>query len=252
MTFHPLTPAEPEPEPYRFQAWHGLVLVGVMTLSVPGIALMLDDDGPRVPVDTAGGTYAGLADTAAGGGGAEGVVDLTEAPSLAIYTIPVGVAITIDGQSAGVSPYRSGDLERRAYHVTLRADGYAPIDTVVHLDEYPRSLLAVDLVPDGSRPIPPAVEAPVRSPDEPPPAPAAPPTAPVDDRPSELTVSVIPWGSIYLDGQIVARETDVRQSFTLPPGRHTVAAEHPTLGRTETTVNLRPGASRSVTLELSP
>lgn len=252
MAFHPLMPADPEPEPFRFQPWHGLVLVGVMTIGVPGIALLLDDDGHTVPVETGGGgAYAGVADTALGGG-AEGVVDLSEPPSLAIYTIPVGVSIVIDGQPAGVSPYRSGDLERRPYSISLHAAGYVTIDTVVHLEEHPRSLLAVDLVPDGGhppgRPADPMTGAPpTAQPATPPPAPT-----PVDDRPSELTVSVVPWGSIYVDGQLVARETDVRQTFTLPPGRHTVAAEHPTLGRTETTVDLRPGGSRTVTLELSP
>jgi hypothetical protein len=251
MAFHPLTPAEPEPEPYRFQAWHGLVLVGVMTLGLPGLVLLFGDDEPAVPTETGeSGAYAGLPDTSLGGG-AEGVIDLSEPPSLAIYTIPVGVSITIDGQPAGVSPYRSGDLERRAYSVSLRAAGYASVDTVVHLDEHPRSLLAVDLVPDGSRPLPPVAAPVVEAAPQQAPA-AAPAPAAVDDRPAELVVSVVPWGSIYVDGQLVARETDVRQTFTLPPGRHTIAAEHPTLGRTETTVDLRPGRSRTVTLELSP
>ena len=63
-------------------------------------------------------------------------------------------------------------------------------------------------------------------------------------------MTVSPWGSIYVDGQLLARETDVRQTFDLPPGSHRVAAEHPQLGRREVVVQVRPAQSTSVTLEL--
>jgi hypothetical protein len=128
-------------------------------------------------------------------------------------------------------------------------------------------LLAVDLVPDGSRPVATVTEPPTDMPTTttmPLPtasqgvAPAQPPAPgslpglpdPIDYSPAELRVTVVPWGSIYIDGQLVVRETDVRQTFTLPPGPHTIAAEHPTLGRTEATIDLIPGSTRSVTLEL--
>lgn len=245
MAFQPLTPAEPQREPFRFQAWHGLVVVGALTIAVPGAVLL----ARRPPPPPAPGTvlYGEPADTALGGGRSEGGVNLApdQAPTLAIYTVPVGVEITLDGEQAGRSPFRLTDAERRPYRVALRADGYVPVDTVMHLDVNPRSLLAIDLVPDGTRPVPPAGAVVEAAPAE---APAVP--APVDDRPGELSVAVVPWGTIYVDGQLMARETDVRQSFSLPPGTHTVAAEHPSLGRREIRVEIRPGQSRSVTVEL--
>ena len=247
MAFHPLTPAEPPPEPFQPKAWHGMVLVGALIVVVPGIVLLARRDTPAPVPPSASGAYSEMRDTALGGGGEIGIgLGASETPSLAVYTIPVGVQITLDGAPAGVTPYRASDLERRPYRVSLRADGYLPIDTLARLDVTPRALLAVDLVADPSRPPPPPASIAEVTP---PPAPAP---APVDDRPGELTIAVVPWGTITVDGQVRARETDMRQTFSLAPGSHRVVAEHPTLGRREFNVEVRPGRTTDLSVELTP
>ena len=66
-----------------------------------------------------------------------------------------------------------------------------------------------------------------------------------------LAVVVRPWGTIFVDGATLARETDVQHSTTLPVGEHRIRAMHPTLGSREVTVTVRPGATAHVEIDLN-
>ena len=60
-------------------------------------------------------------------------------------------------------------------------------------------------------------------------------------RAGTLKVLVKPWGSIYINGALHQRETDVRYATSLPPDVYRVTAVHPTLGTSEHTVRVTAG-----------
>jgi hypothetical protein len=65
-----------------------------------------------------------------------------------------------------------------------------------------------------------------------------------------LSVVVRPWGSVYIDGALHARDTDVRFDASLPVGRHHVRVVHPELGVQERTVEVRADRPASATFYL--
>lgn len=77
---------------------------------------------------------------------------------------------------------------------------------------------------------------------------------PVDVAPvpqtGHLSVVVRPWGSVYIDGTLYARDTDVRFDASLPVGRHHVRVVHPELGTQERTVEVRADRPASATFHL--
>jgi hypothetical protein len=66
-----------------------------------------------------------------------------------------------------------------------------------------------------------------------------------------LRVTVRPWATIMVDGEVRARETDVPYSAPLPPGRHHVLAIHPFLGTRQATVTISPDATSDVVLDFN-
>jgi hypothetical protein len=66
-----------------------------------------------------------------------------------------------------------------------------------------------------------------------------------------LSVLVRPWGSIYIDGRLKERNTDVRYSTPLKAGQYVLRVEHPTLGVREQVVEIRNGETQHLVLDLS-
>ncbi|MGI9173809.1 MAG: SPOR domain-containing protein [Rhodothermales bacterium] len=66
-----------------------------------------------------------------------------------------------------------------------------------------------------------------------------------------LKVLVKPWGSIYIDGELRQRETDLPYAAPLTPDTYRVTAVHPTLGTWERTVYVAPGEEASVVVDLN-
>ena len=66
-----------------------------------------------------------------------------------------------------------------------------------------------------------------------------------------LKVLVKPWGSIYIDGELRQRETDLPYAAPLAPDTYRVTAVHPTLGRWERTVYVAPGEEASVVVDFN-
>lgn len=66
-----------------------------------------------------------------------------------------------------------------------------------------------------------------------------------------LSVLVRPWGSIYIDGRLKQRNTDVRYSTPLKAGRYVLRVEHPALGVREQVVEIRNGETQHLVLDLS-
>jgi hypothetical protein len=65
-----------------------------------------------------------------------------------------------------------------------------------------------------------------------------------------LRVLARPWGTIYVNGTLQARETDVWYETLLPVGTHRVTAVHPSLGTHAQTVEVRPDEETSVVIDL--
>ncbi len=66
-----------------------------------------------------------------------------------------------------------------------------------------------------------------------------------------LKVLAYPWGSIYIDGRLHKRNTDVWYSTRLPAGSYRVKVIHPALGTKERVVTLEGGAERAIIFNLN-
>jgi|GEM_PF-5001457 len=65
-----------------------------------------------------------------------------------------------------------------------------------------------------------------------------------------ISVRVKPWGSIFVDGRLLARNTDLRHAVEVEPGTHRLRVEHPALGSHEIEVTVRPGMTLEVPVDL--
>ncbi len=61
----------------------------------------------------------------------------------------------------------------------------------------------------------------------------------------KIAVLVLPWGNIYLDGQLKKRETNIREYFVLPAGKHTLKITHPTFGECREIIEVQPDTTLS-------
>ncbi len=84
------------------------------------------------------------------------------------------------------------------------------------------------------------------------PSPPEPPQAPpLVDGPGQVELVVIPWGTVFVDGQKRGNTPFVRV-LTLTAGDHRVRVEHPTFGGAERSVLVRTGQSTRLELDLRP
>lgn len=63
---------------------------------------------------------------------------------------------------------------------------------------------------------------------------------------SKLQILVLPWGNIYIDSQLKKQESNIRETFVLPVGKHTIKITHPVFGQCEQTVDLKPDSTLSL------
>jgi serine/threonine-protein kinase len=94
---------------------------------------------------------------------------------------------------------------------------------------------------------------------EPPPVQAAPPPEPATTErrakvppaapaPARLTVVVIPWGDVWIDGK--PQGASPLKNKSLKPGRYKIAAGQGSASKTQT-IRLRPGQRRTVQFDLT-
>lgn len=155
------------------------------------------------------------------------------APSLPlqITSEPAGASIQLGPEVVGRTPLDTLLPGKALYHLTIR-DGSTRRDTLLALDD--TTALHFRLAPD----LPVAAR---------PPAPDPEPAL----APPIVTLSVRPWGDLFVDGLLVQRAASVDLVTTLPPGRHEVAARHPQLGRIQRILHLKAGRSYSVVLDFT-
>jgi hypothetical protein len=74
--------------------------------------------------------------------------------------------------------------------------------------------------------------------------------APLRPKTGRLRVLAQPWGTIYINGTLHARESDVWYETTLPAGAYRVTVVHPALGQRVQTVEVRPDDETAVVVDL--
>ncbi len=164
------------------------------------------------PVPSQGDAQPVLAEDETNGGS-----DEVAAGHLYLTSEPPGASVEVDGEVRGVTPVEIREISPGAHEVAIGLDGYeeerAVLD-VVSAETVRRSfeLAALEGV---------------------------------------LVVLAKPWGSIYIDGQLRARDLDVRLTTPLSAGTHRVAAVHPVLGTREATVQIQPNRTHEVVIDLS-
>ena len=204
--------------------------------------------------------------TAGGGVAATTTASAALSAALSVASDPSGATVVVDGDSVGTTPLGLGGLHAGDYRITVLADGFVTADTLVQVRDAEGVAVALHLQPVAHEPRVPAeitvVEAQIAPPPTTPrPAAAAPRPAekaegtprPAPAPPAEGTVevSVIPWGTIEIDGTVRRRDTDVAFEASLAPGSHRVRVEHPTLGAREKTVRVRSGQTARLTFDLN-
>ncbi|MEM1042602.1 MAG: PEGA domain-containing protein [Bacteroidota bacterium] len=143
--------------------------------------------------------------------------------SLSVTSRPSGASVTLGGRSVGTTPVSLSGLAPGSHTVGLA------------LADYETQSIQVD-VAAGQRNTVQAAMTPVE----------------VVPQTGSLSVIVHPWGSIYINGTLHARDTDLRYEVALPVGTHRVRVEHPALGAWERTVEVTPDQPASLTANLSP
>lgn len=137
--------------------------------------------------------------------------------SISVAVNPAGVPVQLDGQTVGVAPIELSDVEPGARTLTFFLPGYET--ATVRLDVKPGVNEVVDIA--------------------------------MVPQTGTLVVVARPWGSIYINGELRAQDTDVSVEVVLPVGNHQVRVVHPSLGVQERTVEVQPDATTMASFNLN-
>ena len=66
-----------------------------------------------------------------------------------------------------------------------------------------------------------------------------------------LSIQVLPWGSIYIDGKLRQSETDIKFAETVSSGKYTVKVVHPTFGVWEKTVSVKAAGTTALIVDFN-
>jgi len=136
--------------------------------------------------------------------------------SLEITSSPSGATIFLNGEPRGTTPRTIDDLTAGPYDLRLQHEGYT--DWTGSASVRARNVRRI--------------------------------SAELTARTGTLRILAQPWGTIYVNGNVQARNADIWVSTTLSPGSHEITAVHPALGRQTRTVTVRPESTVSVTIDL--
>lgn len=136
---------------------------------------------------------------------------------LVVTSEPAGASVSIDGVVRGSTPLFLPDVTAGSYDVRVEMEGYESEGERVNVSSADRAVIRHDLEP----------------------------------LMGTLAVLVKPWGSIYINDALHVRNTDLRYTVGLSSGSHTVRVEHPHLGRRDVEVNVAPGETRDIVIDLT-
>lgn len=136
--------------------------------------------------------------------------------TLVLRATPERTTVELDGSEVGSTPTTLGDVVARTYEVTFSQPGYKTVTRRVNVGSSDTVTVAATL----------------------------------ERQTGHLRVLVRPWGSIYIDDQLHAENSDVWYDTSLPVGSHTITAEHPALGEMSQSVDVTARDTQSVVLDL--
>lgn len=138
--------------------------------------------------------------------------------SVTIVSEPAGAAVMADGRLLGETPLRGVLLDEGNYSLRFTLPGHhlAEESVVVRADE--EASVSVAMVAEQGR----------------------------------LRVLALPWATIFIDGELLHENTDLRHTVELAAGNHVIRAEHPVLGTVERSVRVIAGETSDVVLDLNP
>ena len=131
-------------------------------------------------------------------------------PALGRITVnsqPAGASIWVDGQKIEnlTTPSSFENIKVGKHTVTLRKNGYQDFSTTVNVEQNRSSIISETLM---------ALTGTVK-------------------------ILVRPWGSIYIDGKLKEKDSNIQYAESLPFGFHDIRVIHPQLGRWEKQVEIR-------------
>ncbi len=141
----------------------------------------------------------------------------TQSSSLYIDVEPHGSRVILGGRYVGRTPLELGTLEAGLHHIRIEHDGYQELEQAVEVTAEGRSAL----------------------------------TASLAQLMGEVRISAVPWGSLFVDGVLIAAESDHSHALELPVGVHRVRASHPALGSVERDIRILDGQTINIILDLN-
>ena len=132
--------------------------------------------------------------------------------TLRIVSTPAGAAVRVDGAPVGTTPLVMPDVEAGSHSISATLAGHQPRETRVEVAAGRDQMVRLSLE---------AVAG-----------------------PGTLEILARPWGTIYIDGALHKRNTDVVYRAQLPAGTHEIRVIHPTFG--ERTRQVVVGAGQTV------
>ncbi len=136
--------------------------------------------------------------------------------SITIRSEPAGAVVTSGGRSLGRTPLSDVRLEEGTHVLRFSLADHQTVDQSVVVGSG-SEVVSVTMAPEVGR----------------------------------LRVLALPWGSIYVDGQLRHQDTDLRHVLELPAGNHVIRAEHPILGSIERSVRVIGGETTDLVLNLN-
>ena len=136
--------------------------------------------------------------------------------TLTLRSEPGSTAVTLNGYDVGTTPATLDEVAAGTHDVTFSRSGYETVTRRVEVTG--NETVTV--------------------------------TASLRRQTGVLRVLVHPWGSIYIDSQRRAENSDVWYETTLPTGPHNVTARHPVLGEQSRSVTVAARDTQSVVLDL--
>ncbi|WP_263810450.1 MULTISPECIES: PEGA domain-containing protein [Salinibacter] len=136
--------------------------------------------------------------------------------TLVLRATPDRATVALDGEEVGATPATLTEVTTGTYAVTFSRPGHKTVTRRVDVSATDTATV----------------------------------TATLKRRTGHLRVLVRPWGSIYINDQRRAENSDVWYDTTLPAGPYTITARHPALGETSRPVTVAPQDTQSVVVDL--